>query len=308
MQFFLKTFGEGITKLYLQPYNEKIWKFDPAFMDTQMVERIPNPKKEDVIKSAKGIPTEGYKHQLFFHYPKKGGFQALINAYENLIKNKAEIVNPVSIKKIGKNEGVWDIETDKGNFSFETLINCMPLHELFKYIEAPNDILVALNDLKYNSIYIIAVQAKKDSIGDNFSLNFADKDTLFHRLSKLNFLGKEYCLKGGGSTILLEVTFRPESYLASLGKEKIKQRVINDLAKLKLVSKEDIIDCEVRSFKYAYIIYDLDHRENKNRVLKYLLKLGIYCCGRFAEFEYMNSDKVVEHTQTLATKLNKNAN
>ena len=43
LQFFLKTFGEGITRSYLQPYNEKIWKFDPAFMDTQMVERIPKP-------------------------------------------------------------------------------------------------------------------------------------------------------------------------------------------------------------------------------------------------------------------------
>ena len=35
LQFFLSTFGEGITRLYLQPYNEKIWKFDPAFMSTQ---------------------------------------------------------------------------------------------------------------------------------------------------------------------------------------------------------------------------------------------------------------------------------
>ena len=73
LQFFLKTFGEGITRLYLEPYNQKIWKFDPAFMDTQMVERIPKPPKSDVIKSAKGIPTEGYKHQLYFQYPEKGG-------------------------------------------------------------------------------------------------------------------------------------------------------------------------------------------------------------------------------------------
>ena len=27
LQFFLKTFGEGITRLFLQPYNEKIWKY-----------------------------------------------------------------------------------------------------------------------------------------------------------------------------------------------------------------------------------------------------------------------------------------
>ena len=36
-----------------------------------MVDRIPRPPDDDIIKSAKGIDTEGYKHQLYFHYPKK---------------------------------------------------------------------------------------------------------------------------------------------------------------------------------------------------------------------------------------------
>jgi len=303
LQFFLKTFGEGITRLYLQPYNEKIWKFDASFMDTQMVERIPKPPKEDVIKSAKGIPTEGYKHQLYFHYPKKGGFQSLVKAYANLIRDKTQIIKPVKIKKIYKNDGLWTIETDKGSFNCETLINCMPLHELFKYIEVPKKVLTCVNNLKYNSIYITVIQAKKDNLGDNFSLNFADPSIIFHRISKLNFLGKEYCLKSG-STLLTEITYRPGSYLASLSTDEIKKQVIDDLEKLELVKKEEILDVEVRRFKYAYVIYDLNHRKNVDYVLKYLSDLGVHCCGRFAEFEYMNSDKVVEHTQSLADKLN----
>ena len=40
-EWFYYTFGKGIAEKYLIPYNEKIWKFDSAFMDTQMVERIP---------------------------------------------------------------------------------------------------------------------------------------------------------------------------------------------------------------------------------------------------------------------------
>ena len=69
LAFFYKTFGEGITRSFLEPYNRKIWKYETSFMDTQMVERIPKPPPEDVINSAKGIQTEGYKHQLYFHYP-----------------------------------------------------------------------------------------------------------------------------------------------------------------------------------------------------------------------------------------------
>ena len=88
LQFFLKNFGEGITRTYLEPYNRKIWKFDPTFMDTQMVERIPKPPKQDIIKSAKGINTEGYKHQLYFHYPIKNGIQSLFDSYEKTLDKK----------------------------------------------------------------------------------------------------------------------------------------------------------------------------------------------------------------------------
>ncbi|VVB51316.1 Flavin containing amine oxidoreductase [uncultured archaeon] len=304
LHFFLKTFGEGITKLYLQPYNEKIWKFDPAFMDTQMVERIPKPPKEDIIKSAQGVETEGYVHQLYFHYPKKGGIQCLVDAYRNLASKKAKIVSSVNIRKIGKDKGGWIVETDKGRFSGKTLINCMPLHELFQYIEAPDEIRNTLNELKYNSLYTITVQSKKDNAGDNFALNFADKNVVFHRISKLNFLGKNYCLPKGGSTIIAEITYRPESYLAGFTDEEIKQKVLDDLEALKLVKKTDVTAVELRKFKYAYVIYDLSHRKNAAKVLQYLKGIGIRCCGRFAEFEYLNMDQTIEHSHNLADEFN----
>lgn len=304
LQFFLKTFGEGITRTYLQPYNEKIWKFDPSCMDTQMVERIPKPPKEDVIKSAEGIPTEGYTHQLYFHYPKRGGFQTLIDKYIDLIQGKSDLRHSVEIQKIFKSDGKWVVATNCGEFVSDKLVNCMPIHELFKYIEAPAEVRSTLKELKYNSIHIAMLQLKKDKIGDHFALYFADKDTIFHRLSKLNFLGEEYCLPNGGSTLMAEITFRPGSYLASLSQEEVQHKVAQDLEKLNLIERSDIISQEIRTSKYAYVIYDLQHRSNTDFVLNYLQEQGIYSCGRFAEFEYMNSDKVVEQSQKLAARLN----
>ena len=305
LQFFLKTFGEGITKLYLQPYNEKIWKYDPAFLDTQMVERIPKPPKEDVIKSAQGIATEGYTHQLYFHYPTQGGFQSLINAYVEKIKGKSTIVHPISLQKIEQQVKKWNINTDRGNFIAEHLVNCLPLPELFKYLPpSPQEVQEALHNLKYNSMYIVVIQAKKDALGDNFSINIADKDIIFHRLSKLNFLGPAYCLPQGGSSLLVEITYRPRSYLASLIPEQIKEKVVQDLEKLHLLERQDLLAIELRSFQYAYVVYDLDHKQNTSLVLDYLKSIGIHCAGRFAEFQYLNSDQVVERTQKLAKELN----
>ena len=43
--------------------------------------RIPKPPMEDVLKSAIGIPTEGYLHQLHFYYPIEGGFEAMVETW-----------------------------------------------------------------------------------------------------------------------------------------------------------------------------------------------------------------------------------
>ena len=126
LQFFLKTFGEGITNLYLRPYNEKIWKLDPAYLDMQMVERIPKPPKEDVVASAKGKSTEGYKHQLYFYYPKAGGFQAVIDAYVARLEGKVTIVSRARIEKIARKAGGWVVRTNRGTFHGKRLVNCMP--------------------------------------------------------------------------------------------------------------------------------------------------------------------------------------
>lgn len=195
------------------------------------------------------------------------------------------------------------METNKGFFTSKLLINCLPLHELFQLIGAPKDIRDSLNELKYNSIYIIAVRARRDNIGGILSLNFADKDIIFHRLSKVNFLGKNYSFDDA-STILAEITYRPKSYLAGLRKEEIRRRVLDDLDKLNLIKKKDVVSTDFRNFQYAYVIYDLNHRKNTDKVLKYLSDLGIHCCGRFAEFEYLNMDAILDHSYKLAQKLN----
>jgi protoporphyrinogen oxidase len=306
LQFFLATFGEGITRLYLQPYNEKIWKFDPSCMDTQMVERIPKPPAEDVIKSANGIPTEGYTHQLYFHYPKSGGFQSLVNAYRERAEARGQSIHTgVKIEKISAIENGWHVHTSQGVIEARHLVNCMPLHELFKILEADDEVRSRLNRLLYNSIYVVLVQVKKDNIGDHIALYIPDKHTIFHRLSRLNFLGESYQLPGTQSTLMAEVTFRPGSYLASLSQSQITDQVIDGLVANKLINREDILDTAFRFEPYAYVIYDLEHRKNCDFVLNHLRSRGIQSAGRFAQFEYLNTDGVVEQTLKLADQFNR---
>ncbi len=305
LQFFLATFGEGITRLYLQPYNEKIWKFDPACMDMQMVERIPKPPKEDVVASANGVATEGYTHQLYFHYPTSGGFQTLVDAYRDRAVARGQIIRTeAAVRRLERISGGWKVHTDAGAIQVDKLINCAPIFEIFSLLNPPAAIKADLDALLFNSIYIVIVQVIKDNIGDHFAFYIPDKDIIFHRLSKLNFLGEAYVLEGGGTTLMAEVTFRPGSYLSTINQDIIVDQVIDGLEAIGFIERGDILSTEVRYEKYAYVIYDLLHRERVDRLLAWLRDQDIESAGRFAEFEYLNTDGVVERTLALARRLN----
>ncbi|MCJ2089451.1 FAD-dependent oxidoreductase [Methylobacterium sp. E-005] len=304
LQFFLGTFGEGITRLYLQPYNEKIWKFDPSCMDKQMVDRIPKPPREDVIASANGIASEGYTHQLYYHYPASGGFQTLVDSYKARAEAKGQTVcTDAQVCALEKSAAGWKIKTRTEEFFAKKIVSTIPMQELLKMLQPPDDIIRTLDRLLYNSIYIVVVQVRRDKIGNHFGLYIPDEDVIFHRLSKLNHLGEQYCMPDGGSTLMAEVTFRPDSYLSTVSKNTIVEQVITGMVKAGFIDRSDITDVAIRHENYAYVIYDLDHRKNVDKILSYLESVDIMSVGRFAEFEYLNTDAVAERTLALAHKL-----
>ncbi|OGZ29909.1 MAG: hypothetical protein A2931_00885 [Candidatus Niyogibacteria bacterium RIFCSPLOWO2_01_FULL_45_48] len=307
LAFFLKTFGEGITRTYLQPYNEKIWKFDPSMLDTQMVDRIPKPPEEHIINSAKGKYSEGYLHQLFFYYPKKGGYQSMVDAVAKKVLEKGvEIYAGKAVINIKKDGKVWKVKTPAREYVFNRIVNCMPVHELMKVLaDVPQNILETAGRLLYNSIYIIIVNVKKENVGRHFAFNIPQKDIIFHRVSKLDFLGRSYH-KPGSSTLMLEVTFRENDGYDKMGRKQIIDLCIADMINLGFIdSKKDVNFTDFRKEKYAYVMYTLNHRRDTDAVLSFLRNRGIESTGRFAEFEYMNSDKVIEHSMSLAEKMNK---
>lgn len=301
LEFFYEIFGEGITRLFLEPYNRKIWKYETSFMDKQMVERIPKPPPEDIIASAKGEQTEGYLHQLYFHYPEKGGFQTIVNSLAKKIENKAEVFLENKIVGINLSNDI-EIVTDKQKFNFDKIISTIPIHELLPIInpEPPSEIMEALSKLKYNSIHITCLKVKGDWLGDNFAITIADPDIIFHRLSRLNFLGEHYAQRGY-TNIMVETTFR-KGLKEDLDHTTLEDRIIKDLKSLDIVNVEKIENIFTNTFKYAYVIYDQNHRKNTDLVLDYLKSVNITPLGRFGTFEYINSDKAIELAKELAEK------
>lgn len=303
LQFFLKTFGEGITNLYLRPYNEKIWKHDPSFMDTQMVDRIPKPTDEEIMRSASGETVDGYVHQLYFDFPKTGGIEAVVKGFADRLNHKCRIFLNQEVTRAARSGEGYMVCANGREYLCDRLVSTIPVPEFAAVCESvPEQVRAAVGGLKYNSIIIAFVRAKKDLSGDHFAFMTADKGILFHRISKMDFLGEEY--RKGGASYMVEVTYRQGDWIDRMSEEKLREKLLSGLLKIGFIEKpEDGEVVNITRHPYAYVLYDLNHQKNMELIRAYYGGQGIDLHGRFGNFEYWNMDRVLREGKNLAGRI-----
>ena len=306
IQFFLKTFGEGITNTYLRPYNEKIWKYDPAFMNTSMVDRIPKPTQEEIRRSAAGETIQGYLHQLYFSFPKNRGIQGVPEGFERrLEKDKCHVVTNAEVTRITKKADKFTISTIDHEYEADKLISTMPIHELVNVYEGSTEEVKTITDrLRYNSIIIAFVKMPYDLCGENFAYMIPDKNVIFHRISKMDFLGSEYHHSENEATYMVEVTYRKNDYTDNLSEEELKNRIREGLVSIGFARNADDPEfIDITRYQYAYVIYDLEHTQNMTYLRDFFNKEGITLNGRFGNFEYWNMDRIIRESLELSKRL-----
>lgn len=306
IQFFLKTFGEGITNTYLRPYNEKIWKYDPAFMNTSMVDRIPKPTQEEIRRSAAGETIEGYLHQLYFRYPAEGGIEAVPNGFlKRLDPRKCSVHTEENVCSVKKDGGRWTVHTTGGStYTADMLVSTIPVQALTAALaDVPEDIRRCVEGLRYNSIAIAFIRTPYDLCGENYAFMIPDKDVIFHRISKMDFLGDAY-RHGQEATCMVEVTYRRNDYVDSMSEETFREKLCDGMVRIGFAKQERDVDIlDITRYEYAYVIYDLNHSGNMERIRRYYGNEGIVLNGRFGNFEYWNMDRILRESFELSKRL-----
>jgi protoporphyrinogen oxidase len=302
MEWLYYTFGKGIAEKYLIPYNEKIWNYDTEKMSLHWVEgRVPQPPLEDVIKSAIGIETEGYTHQLYFYYPKTGGIQALIRAMESKVPS---ISRNFSVARIEKQDTTWTVSDDRKEKEFDVVVSTIPIFDLVHALgNVPQTVLSAVNSLKYNSLITVMLGIDSPRINKFTAVYFPDKDFLPNRVGfPMNF--SENNVPAGMSSLVAEITANEGDGVWELKDEDIIKHVADRLHERKIIDKKHICYSQVRRSTYAYVVYDLDYQKNISIIREYMDSIGMKLCGRFSEFEYLNMDACVERGTRMAERLN----
>jgi protoporphyrinogen oxidase len=300
-QWIYSTFGRGIAEKYLIPYNRKIWNYPLEKMSLHWVEgRVPRPPAEDVIKSALGIPTEGYTHQLYFYYPRRGGIQALIKSMERQVPM---VLKDYAVNKVLESDGTWKVSDGRISLSYDVLISTIPIFDLISAMNGvPLKVKSALKRLKCNSLLTVMLGLKGNPLSEYTALYFPDPRVRFNRVGFPHVFSR-FNVPPGKSSLVAEITTGYNRQAWKLSDRQLVREVTDALHQRKLIDKRSVCFARVKRSQYAYVVYDKDYQKNARVVLRYAGDQGIWLCGRFSEFEYLNMDACVSRAIGLADRL-----
>ena len=125
----LKQFGEGISRHFMFPYNEKLWRLPLSRLTTEWQGRfVPRPSAAEVLYGALSDQKKFFGYNAEFRYPVRGGIQALPDALAARLPAE-RVRTGCAVRSVDLRERVAVVD-GLGEVSYRRLVNTMPLVDL----------------------------------------------------------------------------------------------------------------------------------------------------------------------------------
>jgi UDP-galactopyranose mutase len=275
------SFGEGITELFMTPYNHKLWAFPLELLGFQWInDRISTVHGKTAGQSGAWGPNSE------FRYPRDGGIGAIFVRIAGQVDDRVLLRHEV----VGINLDTRVAMTGNGKvYRYKALLNTAPLDRLIKKIIRSDraEIIEAAEQLKHNSVSIVGLGL--DAKGDRTTswMYFADAQYPFYRLTYLhNYAPTITPIFGRQSALMAEVAFpqgRREDEATLI------QKVIEGLIAAGILSTADrakIISTWYTHAAYGYPIPTLDRDRALATIQPYLEAHQVFSRGRFGGWRY----------------------
>jgi protoporphyrinogen oxidase len=291
------TFGDGIAKHFMVPYNEKIWQHDLRDIDLDWVNwSIPKPNLEEVLNGALGIKNRQFGYNPVFFYPTEGGISTLPNSFT--VTGKLILSDPVAkihLKKRQVTLGTGQI------IRYRHLLSTMPLHSFLKLVDDLSGTLAsAVEKLKYVSVLNINLGIDREGVVPYHWIYFPEKDKPFYRVGCPSNFSQSVAPKGT-SSLFAEVSLRPEQQHDVQG---FVAQTVDALKRCKILREDDrIVTVHPILLKVAYVIYNTDRRKTVARIQRMLNKRAVHSFGRYGSWEYSSMEDAILQGKAAAEQL-----
>jgi protoporphyrinogen oxidase len=282
----LRSFGEGISRNFMFPYNEKLWKFPLDKLSTHWMGRfVPQPRVREVLEGARGSRNSGSGYNATFLYPDQGGISILPNAIGEGLPNLWRGVG-LSALHLGKKTAQL---TNGQSIGFDRLVSSLPLPRLAQLTrDLPASLRRIAQRLKATSIYNINLGIKGSQPIPYSWVYFPGKEFAFHRAGSVSACVPTVAPKGHAS-LYVEFSYRGERPSpAVLGKQALEglKRLGWIQSHRQVVSRVDL------DLPGAYVLYDRD-REALPELLDHYRKKGVTSVGRYGLWEYGSMESAI---------------
>lgn len=299
MQWALETFGEGICRHFIFPYNEKLYRTPVEQMSADWVGwSIPQPDIEAVIDGALGTVQEGMGYNAHFNYPHEGGIDILPR---ELARSAGEIIYGEKVVEIHPDRKIA-VTASGEEYQFQKLVNTMPLPQLFDSIitKDKGKIQEWRKNLKWVNVLNINFTLDHKPDWPWQWLYLAEDDFRCYRVGVSSNISSHLAPEGCCS-VYAEVSWLPDQ---KPDEARTRLEIIDDLKSIGLLNKESEILEEIPlDLEYAYVIHDKYRYEHLPLMFKWLGEHGLVSTGRWGAWEYGGMEDALWQGYQTATAL-----
>ena len=297
-QWVHRTFGAGIARHFMIPYNEKLWLTDLDEVTCDWVSwSIPRPTLAEVVAGALGIPGKAFGYNPSFIYTKRGGIQILPDALAARVRN---IRCGQEAQSIDATRRIVTLQTGE-EIPYEQVVSTLPLPRLLKMTKGlPSWMAEAARGLRHIAVINLNVGLDRPVHSDKHWIYFPEKEFVFYRAGfPASFTAA--AAPEGCSSIYLEISARPGE---PWDENRLFEQARAGLIRAGLITASDrIVTKAAFHINPAYVIYDRHRREALPRIHAELARLGIRSIGRYGGWYYNSMEESLADGRNMALEI-----
>jgi len=297
-----RLFGDGICKHFMIPYNEKLMGVKLEEISASYADRfIPRPSLEDVVKGAMGFSRESLGYNAKFVYPRQGGISALPRALSAALKTPPKF--NTAITRV-------DLKTRTATLSngdsvrFKHLLNTMALPRFMATLaDVPEEIRTATTKLRAATVHYfdIGVRGPGDIASAHHWIYFPEPEFIFYRAGSYSAVHPSSAPPGCRS-YYVEMSGGADEWLKR--PEELKQRVLADLKKARVLSdRDEVLFMELCDIPFAYVVFDDYYEGCRKQILDWLATQDVQSHGRWGGWNYGGMEDALLDGKAAASTL-----
>lgn len=312
-------YGDVLYEIFFADYITRVWGIPPSgFSPNFARERIPRLNFVEILSKIAEMAraklrgparTGGYVEKVEGNlYSTREGFsmitqrmadrlaekggRVLLNAMAVRIMREGARASGVVVRKAGADE----------TLECAALVNTLPVNEAVLCIEPPLDERVqkAARELRFRATIFVGIKAKRPKVLQASFMYLREHS--FNRITDLSYFGHH--IEPPGTTLLVaEVNCDPSDKLWT-DDALVKEKVIADLEREKILPREEIAELHLFRSRHAYPMYTLGYERALETVLNGLGTMENFeTAGRQGRFQYVNTHIAMKMGYEAADRL-----